>query len=432
MLNPEDDIEDIYKQFAEHYPLNPGDASWDELQARMAGEKPVTSTRPVAIKKYWYVLAALLVFIIATLGLHLNSWQSTTSPTQKIAAKKPNSSSPLKTLPADTFATRVVRPRDSISKATNRQELKPGIQHNNAVADVKVNNRQPFLALKPSMNLATTANLSLTPGTARDLYGYSAKDETNGVIILPMKGELVSILGFKNMYGNYNPAAWQGMPGRLPGEGGEAAAKKISIPTVGFKKRLYVSLVLGPDVSTVKFQGGSNAGISIGVMAGIKLSKKISLETGLLVDKKNYFSSGQYFDKTTAGITDPDDHVSSVNGIGNFVEVPVIVRMNVINSRKGAVFVAAGLSSYITQRERYNLSIERPAGQERRDMDDDDWRVNMLSVVHLSAGYEYKLNARSALQLEPYFKLPFSGIGHAALPITSTGLYFRYIINIGK
>ena len=50
------------------------------------------------------------------------------------------------------------------------------------------------------------------------------------------------------------------------------------------------------DLSSVKFQSVKQAGFSLGFLAGYRLSKKFSIETGLLWDKKYYYSVGEYFD----------------------------------------------------------------------------------------------------------------------------------------
>lgn len=424
MLKPEDDIADLYRQFAEQYPLEPGDPGWDELQARMHKNTAEPRIAPLTTKKYWYALAACFLLIITSLTLYLYNWRHTNSQANVIALKKQANTSTATTLPADKAITTFSRPTPGSLRAAAKDSTSPvytGPGDSIAAAS------HQYLYKPPVANQPVAGVLLGGGVTTGNVKTYTPQNK-----IAYAAGTLVRIQGFGKTFTNVYPAIPAGLPGKITGINTSAVTAAKKSVTTHFKKHIYISLVAGPDVSAVKFQGGSAAGFSAGIMAGITLSKNFSLETGLLIDKKNYFSSGKYLDKTTIGITDPDDYVSSVNGMGNFFEVPVIAKVNIIKKRRGNMFVAAGVSSYITHRERYNISIQRPAGQEMRDMDDDDLRLNLFSVMHLSAGYAFKINARSTMQVEPYLKLPFEGIGRSLLPITSTGLYFKYTINVGK
>lgn len=46
-----------------------------------------------------------------------------------------------------------------------------------------------------------------------------------------------------------------------------------------------------------------------------------------------------------------------------------------------------------------------------------------FSIFQLSAGYEFAVNGKTKIRIEPYVKMPLQGIGIGSLPISSTGLY---------
>lgn len=441
MLHPDDDIEDVYRQFAEHYPLKAGDSGWDELEAKLYGsntggaqmQKPATGN--AFIKRYSYLVAALLLLVAGAFGVYeykagkkllpessVNNDKGIQKPevpgtalqsnamgddaVNHTGKREENSSSPVNantggnSMPLTGGKTLKIKSKDAIRVGN------AGISVNGAFPVTEVANRTRALmegGKQPE---------EIVPGAERD--------------------NTVPVLQVKNLLQNSNTAARQGLHNELPAIETSAGKKIAPVAPNAFKKRFYISVLAGPDVSMVKFQGGSNVGVSGGILGGIKLSKGFSLEAGLLLERKNYFSAGKYFNKTTIGMTDPGEEVSSVNGESHFVEVPIIARFSLANKRHGNFFAAAGLSSYITQRERYDVEVNRPAGQERRDTDDDTWLVNPFSVMHLSAGYSYNINARSSLQAEPYLKLPLYGIGRGLLPITSTGVYIKYTYAIGK
>ncbi|HEX3080128.1 MAG TPA: hypothetical protein VHQ04_06680, partial [Puia sp.] len=69
-------------------------------------------------------------------------------------------------------------------------------------------------------------------------------------------------------------------------------AKKKNNTSSKQSKGFYVGLYAGPDVSTVKFQAVNNLGFSIGALVGYHFNNRLSVETGLIWDKKYYYSNG--------------------------------------------------------------------------------------------------------------------------------------------
>ncbi len=112
------------------------------------------------------------------------------------------------------------------------------------------------------------------------------------------------------------------------------------------KSSIYVGIIAGPDISTVKYQSIKNIGFSIGILGGYKFSKHWSAETGLIYNSKKYYTDGKYFDKTKSGIP-ASVYVESLDGSCNMFEVPVSVRYDfstkkepvLCNTRSNLVFL---------------------------------------------------------------------------------------------
>ena len=60
------------------------------------------------------------------------------------------------------------------------------------------------------------------------------------------------------------------------------------------KKRFYVGLFAGPDATRVDFQKINHAGNDFGLLVGYQFGKKWSVEAGVFVDRKYYYSKGEY------------------------------------------------------------------------------------------------------------------------------------------
>src|SRR6266542_3144128 len=65
------------------------------------------------------------------------------------------------------------------------------------------------------------------------------------------------------------------------------------------KKQLgfYTGLLVAPDFTFVKFQKINGIGITFGLIGGYNIDSKWSIENGVLLDTKKYYTEGEYFDK---------------------------------------------------------------------------------------------------------------------------------------
>jgi len=48
--------------------------------------------------------------------------------------------------------------------------------------------------------------------------------------------------------------------------------------------------------------------------------------------------------------------------------------------------------------------------------------TNLFSILNLSIGYEKQISKQLHIGIEPYYKIPLSGIGQGAIKLSSLGL----------
>jgi hypothetical protein len=205
--------------------------------------------------------------------------------------------------------------------------------------------------------------------------------------------------------------------------------KKPDSNSTGNKRHAYIGLSAAPDFSTVRFQKMTGVGTTFGLLLGYSFNARWAVESGLYVDRKRYYTSGEYFN--TKNVRLPAyASLLSVDGTCYMWEIPVNVRYNfTINpNAKTKWFGTAGLSTYLMSREKYTYEYEY--GSPGWGTGDSLWNIHKPSqywfmIVNLGAGFEQRIGKAGNLRLEPYIRVPLAGIGTGRLSVLSAG------VNIG-
>ncbi|TKK66284.1 PorT family protein [Ilyomonas limi] len=217
-----------------------------------------------------------------------------------------------------------------------------------------------------------------------------------------------------------------------------ADSKRISIDSLENNSILYVKnnvvkpkdekhrdfsigIAAGPDFSTVKFQKIRNIGYTFGLITAYRFAKHLSVESGLNFVKKNYYSTGEYFNKAGTGISN-DEKIIKLNGACTMLEVPLNIKYDFDQRKKGNFFAVAGLSSYLMKKEKYNYVADHQSNLHSENKAYGNPGNDLFSVLNISGGYELKLNNANHLRIEPYFKVPLGGMGIGSMPIMRTGV----------
>jgi len=89
------------------------------------------------------------------------------------------------------------------------------------------------------------------------------------------------------------------------------------------------------------------------------LKNGISIETGILYDKKNYYTKGKYFDKKSLGYYFQNVEIINADGNCSMWEIPLNIQYDFASAKKYNWFVTAGLSSYLMHNEYYNFTYKK-------------------------------------------------------------------------
>jgi hypothetical protein len=214
----------------------------------------------------------------------------------------------------------------------------------------------------------------------------------------------------------------------------EPAAKKDSSTTkqkTSAKPKtsyFYAGILGAPDFSTVKMQAVKGVGNTFGVLAGYAFNPHWAVETGAYLDRKRYYTEGEYFNTGKVKIP-PGTTLNNVDGTCYMWEIPLNIRYTFNPGAKTRWFATAGFSTYLMSSEKYTYSYEYNNGGNSWS-DDSSWHIKKpsqypFSIINISGGFEQRLGKVGNLRIEPYLRIPLTGMGTGKLPIMSTG------INIG-
>jgi hypothetical protein len=450
----DDEMDDLFRKAGEHYPLKTSDSDWDAVLGRLqpAGNTPpaegdIPEKRNHNRRLFWLLLLLPLglfsiIYFPGGSGNNADRAQAKTPVLNKSADTKADAGSPMaekervaSTLPEQDYGLS----REALPDEPKTISLLPGSSVANQADQVKVTGKQQRSRMvKPPLKSATAGQSSNTimnnnsapeteystgaPGSGVD------KNPDEAATRSPSKGSLEqkisSAPGQTDRSGKTGEAASiTDSADHLNKNHSDKASKR---DLVSKEKGIYLSILAGPDLSTVKFQQVKRTGYSIGLLAGYRFNRHISIETGLFWDKKQYYSEGEYFNTSKTDIPGTVK-IKDLEGNCNMFEIPVSFRYDFAFGRKGRFFSTAGLNSYIMKKENYDYTTEDYPGWSRK-VTYNNSSNNLFSILQLSGGYEYGLGKTIRMRVEPYLNIPLKGVGIGSMPLSSAGIHLGITI----
>ena len=422
-----DDMDELFNRAADEYPLNTDSADWGRVLQHL-GQAGLAHTRhkKSEYKLLWLLLLLPIGFICGRMSdsAAVNPGPGPRDKIGMAAAVRIKESAPVAKLAGSgtsPVTVRVARPNST--QISSIAATGPGY----SAASRRITNgndrqtNEPQQAGKktaPAFPDAAQRDGEVTaPGAAHRFGLQPVEMATAGDAEQQPFGPAI----IKRISGEYVAHVME--PG-LPSLSLAAGSLSQNVTRMTRHTGLYYSFVAGPDISTVRFQRTSRTGYSIGILAGYRLGKSWSVETGLLWDRKNYYSSGQYLDTTRLKLA-MHSIVNTASGYCDMFEIPVNLSYEFQPGKNRGWFISAGLSTYLMKNEDYDLNYKRYGVTYTKEYGYRNTTNNWFSVATFSAGYRKDWGKRLSIRFEPYLKLPLRGIGIARLPLQSSGLTIR-------
>lgn len=411
-------MDELFKKAAEHYPLNTDSADWDRVSQLLDTHKAKTIQKQKNkhyTKAYWLLLLLLIPAFICT----KQYWLSTPAQNQGDHQQQKTADSPAHTTKRVLEEKNKTRNFTSEKITENLQSLKPKEKNSihypvNPTPNRRVERRKPS-SIIPDVNWGTTDISGKSLTTIEDstetvqLGTKGVKHNDN-----PVSGrDITTNTGLdtvKHTVSRRTQPASSSIQKRKP----QASNNKLS--------KLYAGLIGGLDMSTIKLQSVNNVGYTLGALLGYNINKRLAVESGVYWSRKNYYSTGEYFNKDRTPLLQ-NTEVHYVEGSCLMWELPVNIRYNFKEKNNRQYYLMAGVTSYLMQKEYYDYNFTKPGqptemAHRSYKASTNDW----FSALHLSGGIERAWGRKTKVRIEPYLRIPVSGMGLGSLPITSVGI----------
>ena len=198
--------------------------------------------------------------------------------------------------------------------------------------------------------------------------------------------------------------------------------------------RLALSMAFTTDLNSVSSFGNSKAGLSGGFGISYRISKGISAGTGIYYSQKKYTSDRNSYYTTEKPFASWASYSRRIEADCSVIDIPLNMNVLLRKTKKTGITASAGLSSYIMLSEKYNF-IYTPTllyPSTGREYTIKNKNEHILSIVNLAVGVEKPLGKQSSIVIQPYAKLPLSGIGQGETELKSFGVGFQLNYSMKK
>ena len=422
----EDDMDEMMRKAAENYEVDADEASdWNAVYAAVhetENEPPVEEKKRKRRFVFWWLLLIPLGWIANTEYNKFNTQHNNT---------KNNSTSSLQTKTKDAEAnTQPVTgnnlPTEKLNLPATGQEKKDiitGVDNNSSIHFQKQLTAQNKIQEKSSNNNLNIDSSSLPQQYEKNESQIKSADKTKDINNAELNSNNNNNVAPQILINTQKNNSTNISESKNPKPADISKAKSSAKKEKNNTHYFYAGLLAGGDFSFVHYKKAQPAGYNIGLLIGYKF-KKLSIESGLFLDKKNYYTSGEYFDKSKVPYF-YNAELLSANGYCKMFEIPLNVKYDIRTIKKHTWFATAGLSSYLMSKEFYDFAYIKDGQEHNGSYPYYHTSQNWFSVLNVSAGYQLQMNAKNNLRIEPYYKTTLSGVGTGSLSISSAG------INIG-
>lgn len=210
--------------------------------------------------------------------------------------------------------------------------------------------------------------------------------------------------------------------------------KKLESSLEKPNERLTFSMAFSTDLNTVNALSNSKAGLSFGIGMNYKISKLVSVGTALYYSQKKYTSDRYSYNTTEKPFSTWASYSKQIDASCKVIDIPLNVNILLSKTKKMGILASAGLSSYIMLSEKYdfiyNTTPSYPSPGKEYTIKNANQHI--LSIVNLSVGIEKPVGKQSSIVIQPYAKLPLSGIGQGETDLKSFGIGFQLNYSMKK
>lgn len=182
---------------------------------------------------------------------------------------------------------------------------------------------------------------------------------------------------------------------------------------------LILSAMAAPDITSTSYSKSSKVSTNLGMTATYAINSKFSLTSGAVYSKKYY-----NYDMPVA-----NNKTWAIDADCNVLDIPLNVNYKLMNKKKLSVSVNTGLSSYFMLKEKYQVTSGPVDAQKVTDIEVNNENQHIFGIANVSLSFDHQITESISIGVQPFAKLPLTGIGHYDTSLKSAGVSFS--LNIG-
>jgi len=174
------------------------------------------------------------------------------------------------------------------------------------------------------------------------------------------------------------------------------------------------------DMSATGLDGFTDPGTMFGLGVEYYFAPSWSIQSGAAIAVKKYSALGAEYDLPAW----PDAQSAALETVlANclVIDIPFNIRKYFYTKKGKTWFASTGISSYLMLRETYdyNYTVNRPNWVDNREWKNQN--KHYAGILNLSLGYETPISKNLGFAVEPFVKLPLTGIGQGSVRFLSFG-----------
>jgi hypothetical protein len=206
-----------------------------------------------------------------------------------------------------------------------------------------------------------------------------------------------------------------------------SVSKKITPVAAGkknkFGNRFLFTVSAGPDVSKVSDGYNSHYRTLAGAGIGYRLGSHWLVRAGLYQANKVYGAAPEDYKPTNPPAQPWGYTLKQIDARCRVLQAPVSVSYLLRPAQKHSWLLTGGIASVWMKKEAYDYQYKTSYGGYRHyQYSFSNQNKHLFSMLHVSAGYQYRINNNFSVMAEPYANLPLSGVGNGRVKLKSAGL----------
>jgi hypothetical protein len=432
-MDKDKDLDNLFRRGFEEAPGHPPDMmedDWDAMEAMLDKGK---KRRGVI---YWLpIISSVAALLLIAFGIWLFK-------PEIIRPTKINQSAAVKKTPKDTLnnqqqtvKTYAQTKPDTIAPSGGRKNgigvdrvaqqsatKYTAVQHNAASYAVAENSAAAGQQKQPITTTSTDSNNSgsVTSVTSQD------QNKTPGRVLTNPAAAAANNAPVKTV-DTSSTANTQAKPGNNAVATNDKD-KKIKVKTsTSFRPQYAISVLGSSDLNGLNSFEQSKVGTNVGAMFSATIFKRLIISTGAIYSSKPYLTNFDNYNSNYKFRATP----TSISADCRMFDVPLNIDYNVYNKHRNKFSIGTGISSYLMFHENYEFSYASGSNGPAYYNVPNPGKY-YLSILNLQATYQRQINAKFGLDVQPYMKLPLSGVGLYNSRLQSTGMAVGVTWNLGN